>query len=277
MSPGIELLLRLRWIPYRFYLAVQYVWPSVKTIPGWLFRSRENTNFTYELTSQSEKDLASILAIVTQKPAKEIQGYFDEILFNQKLKSQISNLIKESDQSPISDSEIRFGRRIGWYALVRALKPRVVVETGLDKGLGACVLSEGLRKNKEEGILGTYIGIDINPEAGFLFKELYPNYGKIMVGTSLTQLDSISLPIDLFIHDSDHRSEYESQELQVIELKLSPQSVIVSDNSHVTDELQKFSVKTGRAYLPFSEKPKSHWYPGCGNGFAFRLDRVPQA
>ena len=34
-----------------------------------------------------------------------------------------------------------YGRRLGWYALVRALKPRTVVETGADKGLGSCVLA----------------------------------------------------------------------------------------------------------------------------------------
>jgi hypothetical protein len=51
---------------------------------------------------------------------------------------------------------------------------------------------------------------------------------------------------------------------------MSPKSFVLGDNSHVTDELFKFSARTGRQFLFFKEQPKNHWYPGAGIGISFR-------
>ena len=84
-----------------------------------------------------------------------------------------------SKQRRGANAEMPYWRRLGWYALVRALKPRFVVETGVDKGLGACVLTAALRRNVADGSEGRYIGTDINPEAGYLLRGEYARYGEI--------------------------------------------------------------------------------------------------
>lgn len=167
-----------------------------------------------------------------------------------------------------------YGRRLGWYALVRALKPRTVVETGVDKGLGSCVLAAGLLRNRAEGHPGRYLGTDINPQAGWMFQGAYREVGEILYGDSIESLQRLEGPIDLFINDSDHSSEYEEREYACIALKLSPTAVVLGDNALVTDKLYQFAVATGRRFLFFSEKPADHWYPGAGIGAAWGQEQA---
>jgi predicted O-methyltransferase YrrM len=170
----------------------------------------------------------------------------------------------------VSDREPRYARRIGWYALVRALKPRLVVETGIDKGLGSVVLCAALRRNAAEGAAGRYVGTDIRPEAGHLLRPPYADVGEVRYGDSLASLAQIADPIDLFINDSDHSAAYEGQEYATIAPRLSAQAVIVGDNAYATDELAAFAERTGRRFVFWREQPAAHFYPGAGIGFAFR-------
>src|SRR5207248_9880418 len=59
------------------------------------------------------------------------------------------------------DVEPRYGRRLGWYALTRATKPRVLVETGVDRGLGTAVLAAAMLRNAQEGAPGLVYATDI--------------------------------------------------------------------------------------------------------------------
>jgi hypothetical protein len=112
-------------------------------------------------------------------------------------------------------------------------------------------------------------GLDINPHAGFLFKEPYSHYGRILYGNSLATLQAFYETIDIFIHDSNHDPVYERSEYEAVRDKLSKQAFLISDNAHVTLELEIFAERTGRQYLYFQEKPQAHFYPGAGIGLAF--------
>ena len=169
----------------------------------------------------------------------------------------------------MADKTAYFARRVGWYALARALRPKTIIETGVDKGLGACVLTAALKRNNEEGYEGRYYGIDINPKAGYLLSGDYANYGCILYGDSIEVLNKFNGNIDLFINDSDHSENYEANEYKTIADKLSKSAVILGDNSHCTDKLLEFSLEQNRQFVFFQETPKDHWYPGAGIGISF--------
>jgi len=76
--------------------------------------------------------------------------------------------------------------------------------------------------------------------------------------------------IDLFIHDSDHSAEHESREFKLLQSRLSADGIVLSDNSHVTTELAKYSQEHGRRFVYFSEQPLNHWYPGAGIGVSMK-------
>lgn len=237
----------------------------------WLITSRETTNFTYDLDPTNEAYLTAFVAAVTGRPLAEIEGYVREIQEDTALRNHVRDTTHaHPDGRAFGDPEARYGRRIGWYALVRALKPRVVVETGVDKGLGSVVLCAALLRNRTEGHEGQYIGTDIDPGAGWLLQPPYAEVGRVAYGDSIESLERLGLSIDLFINDSDHSEEYEAREYEIVEPALSPEAVIIGDNAHVTDKLLRFARRTDRSFLFFHEQPYKHWYPGGGIGVAFR-------
>ena len=75
------------------------------------------------------------------------------------------------------------------------------METSVDKGLGACVLTAALIRNSKEGYPGRYYGTEINPEAGYLLQEEYAEFGEILWGDSIESLKKFDKKIDMFIHD----------------------------------------------------------------------------
>lgn len=148
------LLDRLSQMPARFRTAASYYQSPVQSIFTWLASSNENTNFTYDLTLLNLRYLASFLSVATRAPLAQIESYLEELLCDDELRAHIRERVLAVDGGRLADPEARYGRRIGWYALVRACRPRVVVETGVDKGLGTCVIAAALRRNAEEGSAG---------------------------------------------------------------------------------------------------------------------------
>lgn len=235
-------------------------------------RPNELSNFTYDLTSRSLTELAHVVAVASGRPFAEILGFVTEVQDDAKLHNTLYEGLRQRGYA--SDAIANpFGRRAGWYAFVRALKPRVVVETGVDRGHGSLVLCAALLANAAEGIPGRYYGTDIDPQAGWLLRGEYAKVGKILYGDSIKSLEALNETVDLFINDSDHSAEYEYREYQTIASKLSRNAVILGDNAHVTDKLARYSAESNRSFLFFKEEPKDHWYPGAGIGISFPICR----
>ena len=261
----------LQWLvmPLRLRTALSYCSGRMVQVVLWLFNSREHTNFTYHLTDLNRRYLAHFLGVVCNQSPEIMEGYLREVLEDEQLYAHICRLTRESPRSFLADDEPRYARRIGWYAIVRAIKPAVVVETGVDKGLGSCVLTAALMKNRKEGHLGNFYGTDINPKAGYLLQAPYDAFGKILYGDSIESLIKLDATIDLFINDSDHSILYEIREFETVTPKLSPKAIVIGDNSHFSDKLLEFAAHTNRNFLYFQEQPADHWYPGAGIGVAY--------
>lgn len=240
---------------------------------SWLLKSRETTNFTYDLTPLNKQYLAAFVAEVTGSDPQTAADRMTELEADRQLREHLGERIRSSPDGRLADPEIHFGRRLGWYAIVRLVRPRLVVETGVDKGLGACVLTAALRRNTEEGQPGRYLGTDVNPAAGFLLAGRYAELGEVLRGDSVHSLVSQDGPIDVFIHDSNHAAGYEAREYEAIRGKLGDRAIVLSDNAHVTGELLEFARRTGRRFLYFQEQPRAHWYRGAGIGAAFGPER----
>ena len=253
-----------------------YIKPRLSELINWTQTSREITNFTYDLTENNIAQLAGWVSVISSCSLQNAMSWIHELLGDDDLRNHLNQLTSASDGVIAADLNMGYGRRLGWYALVRALKPKTVIETGVDKGFGSCVLAAALLRNRAEGYPGTYFGTDINPQAGWLFQGPYRDAGDILYGDSVESLQQFQGSIDLFINDSDHSAEYEEREYACISSKLSSGAVVLGDNAHVTDKLYKFASATGRRFLFFSEKPAEHWYPGAGIGAAWGIDQVTE-
>jgi predicted O-methyltransferase YrrM len=256
-------------IPKRVLYAMSYYNKKYIQILKWGINSKENANYTYDLTEANILYLAQTISVVTQVDSKKIIEYINEARNNKMLKEHIISETMKSPLKEYADVRVDFGRRLGWYAFARVLKPKIIVETGVDKGIGSVLLCSALLKNKEDGFDGFFFGTDINPEAGYLLNGIYSEVGKILYGDSIKTLSQLNEKIDLFINDSDHSADYEYREYVTIKDKIAENAVILGDNSHVTDKLAIFSNETKRQFLFFREEPSGHWYPGAGIGISF--------
>lgn len=253
----------------RLKVAMSYYEPALRDIFDWLLRSEEESNFTYGLTQRNLEYLTAFVAVITKVPASAVRAYINELIGDNALRSHIDVLLRQPEVYMPMDLLWDFGRRLGWYAAVRALKPRLVVETGVAQGLGAVVLCSALLRNGAEGAPGRYLGTDIDRKAGYLLTDPYRAVGTIAYGDSIATLSALNVGIDIFINDSDHSADYELREYRTITPRLNAASLILGDNSHSTDSLYKFAMESGRQFLFFPEKPANHWYPGAGIGAAF--------
>jgi predicted O-methyltransferase YrrM len=244
---------------------LHYVWPNLRAWVGWLFRSRENANFTYALTERCQIYFAAGLSALLREPPDVFRKYMDEIQQDADFNNHIRTLQREHPLRYRTDPEPNVGRRMVWYAIVRWLKPTLVVETGVDQGLGAAVLCAALRRNASEGHPGRYRGTDIDPQAGYFLKGEYAQFGEVLYGDSLKSLATLE-GIELFINDSDHSADYEQAEYEMIRDRITPRAILLGDNAHVTSKLADFSLRNGRRFIFLAEEPANHWYRGGGVG-----------
>ena len=264
---------RLGLLAARTEQALEYFAAPLRNLARWVVTSQENTNFTYDISPHGITTLSHAVSLATGAPVADIRGYLaepaDDPAFLETLRLKGTKLA----QTLPFDAEPRFGRRLGWYAAARALKPRVILESGIDKGLGAMLLCYALERNAEEGHPGRYLGLDINPASGALMSQPYSRHAEFHLGDALESIAALTDPIDLYINDGDHRHDYEAREYQAIAPKLAPECLILGDNCHLSEALPRFAEATDRRFFFWREQPADHWYPGAGIGFAL----APQA
>ena len=108
-------------------------------------------------------------------------GYVNEVMKDKQLKRHVEKMSGE-----IMNPLRRMAKRIlvgelGGMRLRGLRKLRLIVETGVDKGLGACVITAALMKNREEGLWRPLLWNGHKPKAGYLLSEHYNKLGANIV------------------------------------------------------------------------------------------------
>lgn len=255
-------LARLAAMPVRTSAVARHLGTQTGLAAGWLATSREHHNYTYDLTPRNIEHLSWWVATVTGAPAADCRVWVKEVNEDRLLHEHVTQMTRTSRRRGLADTQVRIGRRAGWYAIVRALRPDHVVETGTDKGLGSVVLAAALLRNGK----GQLTTMDVNPAAGYLVSDSYAEVTSVVIGDSLHGLSTSVSNVGVFIHDSDHTSRHETAELEAVAPNLAPGARILSDNSHETDSLVAWAGITNRRFLYFQEEPCGHWYRGAGIG-----------
>lgn len=256
---------RLRWISKA--RAVRRVGASVHRHLRFVLTDPEPDNFTYELANEAE--LAAWVQAVSGCAAAEVQ-----------------RALAEPDADPVLSARLRetagrrqwwskprppFGKRRGWYALVRLLRPALVVESGVHDGLGSLLLLRALERNAAAGNQGRLVSFDVNPAAGWIAGP-DPRW-ELRIESSRTGLPLLLAggeAVGMFIHDSLHTYEHERWELATAGGRLAPGGVLISDNVHVTPALAECGAALALDCHVFVERPIGHFYPGAAMGAARR-------
>jgi predicted O-methyltransferase YrrM len=151
-----------------------------------------------------------------------------------RIQEQIAQLGPNAPFSKIHNGDLRLARLS--YALARALRPNVIVETGVCYGVTSAYLLEALRQNGK----GHLHSVDLPPLAkeadshvGRLIPEDLRNRWTLHRGTSrriLTPLIEKLDGLDMFLHDSLHTYSNMRMEFSATWSKLRPGGVLIADD-----------------------------------------------
>jgi hypothetical protein len=156
---------RFRW--YAKYKNVRAGGVDVRRQPVRIVRhvllDPEVDNYTYEL--ENAEELAPFLARALGVPEAEAARVLDEAATDQELDRELARRVRWRFDTKW---RIHLGRRVLWYALVRLRRPGLVVEAGVQEGLGTLVLLRALERNTADGARGRLLSIDPLANAGWL-------------------------------------------------------------------------------------------------------------
>jgi hypothetical protein len=227
---------------------------------GYVLTDCEIDNFTYEL--ENEAELALWLSETFSADPSVVHRLLIEARSNQALYLPL----RSSTARWSMKTEPPLGRRLGWYVILRLLKPTRVVETGIHDGIGSLVLLSALDRNAEEGTHGVLVSTDIDNSAGWVVGS-HPRWRRQILDRPEDLDELLRVPADIFIHDSLHTAAHETFELELAASRM-PGCVLISDNSHATNVLESIAQTHGKRYAYWQEQPRAHFYPGAGIGVA---------
>jgi predicted O-methyltransferase YrrM len=153
------------------------------------------------------------------------------------------------------------------YWIVRQVKPRTIVQTGVSNGLSSAFMMLALAKNGPQGRLrvidlphvfdpadpawtqtGALHGVVIpqGKSSGWMVPDIYRDRFAVEIGDAKVLLppllDRLG-EIDMFFHDSDHTYDHMMFEFDEVMRKLAPNGIIVADDISWNESLWDFADK----------------------------------
>ncbi len=244
----------------------------------WLQRATECRNplilaqaFNYDLNR------LALLRACVGLPSRESKKLLMEIEEDTDFIGDVqSKLSKYTHYSPRAIDFMLFGRsgsvffnEVTLYVIVRALKPKMMVETGGTPGKSTAFILRAMERNRS----GHLYTIDLPPgkvdktqlkaiesyheflPSGTLSGWAVPQYLRErhtqLIGTSREHLPSLLQrlgDIDLFLHDSDHSYENMTWEFGVAYSALDKEGLLLSDDVLANDAFSYFCISKGLTF-----------------------------
>ena len=273
VQQGLRRLGRLRWLEKSRQLRDRRPGgPPVSALEAahYVLFSPEVGDFTYDLAN--EDDLLDLLADALELPRAELAAYAEEAHSDPLLTASLS---RRRHRRLDVKRRIELGRNIGSYIVVRAVKPRLVAETGIKHGVGSLALLVALERSASEGHDGRLISFDVAPGSGWLVPaELHHRWEVVLGPTEEAPEQNLAgRDVDVFVHYTPPDERRERLEYEAALRHASPRLVLLSNNGDNTLVLPRIAAERGMRYRHFAERPANHWYLGPGMGVAVHAGR----
>jgi len=160
------------------------------------------------------------------------------------------------------------------YFLVRELKPEIVIETGVHRGVSSLFILQAMEDNNK----GTLYSIDLpfaeyetdtkGPTKSFLplekvgvcvNKELRKRWNLILGDSKkeLPKLISSIKSLDIFLHDSKHTYEHMLWEFETIWPALKENGILISDDINWCNAFDDFAIKVRKRNIQLKKDKTS--------------------
>ena len=194
---------------------------------------------------------------------KVLQDLYDELLDDTQFLQEVNQQILHYSESKLFtkglfgkgavDNVDWFGfQRILIYILIRLLKPKYCLETGVYYGGNTAFMLNALHKNGG----GSLISIDYpdskirqeethdtrhpwvaeselyssSIQPGFMVPNYLRPYWELKIGSSLDVIPELTQEFQFYIHDSDHAFQFLLDEVQCAQKKLSNNAMVIIDD-----------------------------------------------
>jgi predicted O-methyltransferase YrrM len=238
---------------------------------GWRTRAAyvlfdpEIESHSFEL--ENEAEVIAALAAALGHPVAELSGYAAETHvdpeLNQLLRRHLRWRLDTKRQPPL-------GNRLAWYVMVRARKPRLVVETGIYLGLGSLALLRAIERNAQEGEPGELISFDILRSSGTIVREPMRRHWRKIIGSTRDEL----LPalagrnVDMLFQDTPHTEENQRFEFGAALAHAAPGLLLLDSSGGHAPTLRALCAEQGGAFHAIPMRSRRHIDPGGAITFA---------
>lgn len=258
---------RLAALPLRLRVGLRPLWVQAVRTLIWLVRSREWANFNCDYEPEGLEAVVCALAELSRLSRAEVRGFAQEIRSDAEFARRYHQRVRDTRLRHSCDEQLRYGRFVVNYMMVRASGARVVFEAGTDRGLGSWAICRALQRNAGTGGGGRaplLITVDVRPDRGEFLDGDEGGLVRRLQGDSVAALLATPEPIDLFLHDTVNDPAHSRAQFAALASRLAPQGMVHS--CWFSAEFIAFCDERGLRSLEYVERVRNHWYAGgrCG-------------
>jgi len=246
---------RLRWIT-KAKLVRHYRHSRIKWL-SYVLVDPEVDSWTYPIANQ--RSLAEALATALSRPSAEVRTLVSE--------TGRDPLLRQSLRQPIR--HLAWAKRMpepkayhqACWAIVRAVRPTCVVETGVLDGMASTVILAALARNSLEGANGQLLSFDTMPGAGAMVPASLRQHWQLVCGDATDMLEQVigDRQIGFFTSDSVPSADHIRAELEAVLRHRSEKGVVAMTAwGWLANDL---TWPTSHVAV-FQEQPVDHFYDG---------------
>jgi Methyltransferase domain len=261
----IRQLRRLRWITkYRLMRSFKTDVGVLRRLSYVLF-DPELESFSFALAD--EPGVIAALALALGYSEHELAGYAAETHTDPELNERLARHVRWRLDFK---RRMPLGSRLAGYVTTRALKPELVVETGIYMGLGSLVLLRALERNAQEGHAGELMSFDVNPLAGRLVREeLRSRWHRVIGLTNATLPQALrGRRVGILFHDTAHTEETQRHEFEAALAHAAPRLLLVDGSGGYIPTLEELCRERAGSYHRVLQRSRAHVHPGGELRFA---------
>jgi hypothetical protein len=263
---------RMRWL-LKLQLLRKYEFPLAQhplRALQYVLWDPEVESYTYTMGNQAE--YAEFLALLLRIDPMQVHAWLDEANTDR-------YLTRDRGFHWSSKRRLPLGNRLMWYPIVRALKPRVIVEAGIHEGLGSEMFLCALRRNGREGFPGRLISFDVYQDTGWLVHPDLRSNWQVVLEPTTTGLNRVlqDVRVDLFVHETPHTEELIRTELDAVMRHAGDRLAIIDSSGMSCQTLRDYCDRFNAHHYFFLDHPHDHIVKSHGIGLAlFERERISQ-